>query len=295
MVSILDRLTDKQGDTTKSTTWYKNAISSIGQKITASKLMAQGKLSARPNIGLLNLFFYDPKYKVKEAVISYLRASIIRGDIKPGEILHESDMQEKFGVSRPPIREALVQLTQEGLIRTFPKKGSVVTEINKQHLKQSLFVRSNLEASNMELLLQNIEATGLLELEESNKEQYELLQNENFPALYDSMDKFHYILFGLNNLSRVWELIRREKISLDRLHALNMTLDSLTIPKLGHFERMNLMYNQHVQIVEGLREKDSIKCLSIIRSHANIDFESADNPSKVDAIDTSERSSESVR
>ena len=63
MASILDTLLDKQGDTTKSTTWYKNAISSIGQKITASKLMAQGKLSARPNIGLLNLFFYDPKYK----------------------------------------------------------------------------------------------------------------------------------------------------------------------------------------------------------------------------------------
>ena len=63
MASILDTLSNKQGDTTKSATWYKNAISSIGQKITAQKLLAQGKLSARPNIGLLNLFFYDPKYK----------------------------------------------------------------------------------------------------------------------------------------------------------------------------------------------------------------------------------------
>jgi len=63
MASILDTLVDKQGDTTKSATWYKNAISSIGQKITAQKLMAQGRLTARPNIGLLNLFFYDPKYK----------------------------------------------------------------------------------------------------------------------------------------------------------------------------------------------------------------------------------------
>lgn len=63
MASILDTLVDKQGDTTKSATWYKNAISSIGQRITAQKLLAQGKLSARPNIGLLNLFFYDPKYK----------------------------------------------------------------------------------------------------------------------------------------------------------------------------------------------------------------------------------------
>jgi len=63
MASILDTLVDKQGDTTKSATWYKNAISSIGQKVTAQKLLSQGKLSARPNIGLLNLFFYDPKYK----------------------------------------------------------------------------------------------------------------------------------------------------------------------------------------------------------------------------------------
>ena len=63
MVSILDKLANKQGDSTKSASWYKNAVQSIGQKISASKLMAQGTLTARPNLGLLNLFFYDPKYK----------------------------------------------------------------------------------------------------------------------------------------------------------------------------------------------------------------------------------------
>ena len=55
MVSILDKLANKQGDTTKSARWYKNAIQSIGQKISANKLMAQGTLTARPNLGLLNL------------------------------------------------------------------------------------------------------------------------------------------------------------------------------------------------------------------------------------------------
>jgi GntR family transcriptional regulator, rspAB operon transcriptional repressor len=225
---------------------------------------------------------YDPKYKVKEAVISYLRASIIRGDIKPGEVIHESDIQKKFGASRPPIREALVQLTQEGLIQTFPKKGSVVTEINREHLVQSLFVRSNLEASNLELLVQSIDLSGFMKLEDSNKQQFELLQSNNFPALYDLMDKFHYLLFSLNNLPRVWELIRREKISLDRLYALNMNLDSSTIQKFSHFDRMNLMYSQHVQIVEGLKSKDLRKCISVIRAHANIDFQSADIQSSRD-------------
>ena len=63
MANILDNLVKKQGDTTKSAAWYKEAISSVADRITANKLMSQGKLTARPNIGLLNLFFYDPKYK----------------------------------------------------------------------------------------------------------------------------------------------------------------------------------------------------------------------------------------
>jgi hypothetical protein len=63
MASILDTLVDKQGSTQKSASWYQKAVASISDKISANKLMSQGKLTGRPNIGLLNLFFYDPKYK----------------------------------------------------------------------------------------------------------------------------------------------------------------------------------------------------------------------------------------
>lgn len=63
MASILDTLKNKQGDTYKSASWYRNAVGSMSDKISANRLMSQGKLSGRPNVGLLNLFFYDPKYK----------------------------------------------------------------------------------------------------------------------------------------------------------------------------------------------------------------------------------------
>jgi hypothetical protein len=65
MVNILDTLSQKQGDQYKSNSWYRNAIDSISSRITASKLMSAGVLTSRPSIGLLNLFFYDPKTKVK--------------------------------------------------------------------------------------------------------------------------------------------------------------------------------------------------------------------------------------
>jgi hypothetical protein len=63
MTSILDPILIKQGDSRKSANWYRSNVLSMGSGITASKLMASGKLTGRPNVGLLNMFFYDPKFK----------------------------------------------------------------------------------------------------------------------------------------------------------------------------------------------------------------------------------------
>jgi hypothetical protein len=63
MASILDPLVDKQDGVVKSASWYQKAVRDIAGKVTANKLMADGKLTSRPNLGLLNLFFYDPKFK----------------------------------------------------------------------------------------------------------------------------------------------------------------------------------------------------------------------------------------
>ena len=62
-VSILDPLVDKAGGIRKTSAWYRNAISSIADRVSARRLMNQGKLIGRPSIGRLNMFFYDPKYK----------------------------------------------------------------------------------------------------------------------------------------------------------------------------------------------------------------------------------------
>jgi len=65
MASIFDTIKLRQGDTQKSATWYRNAISKIGSPITAGKLMRENKLINRPSAGRLNLFMYDPKTKDK--------------------------------------------------------------------------------------------------------------------------------------------------------------------------------------------------------------------------------------
>ncbi len=65
MVSILDPITKKQGDSMKSQSWYRNQIASLTDKITAGNLLRSGRLLNRPSAGRLNMFIYDPKTKDK--------------------------------------------------------------------------------------------------------------------------------------------------------------------------------------------------------------------------------------
>ena len=63
MPSILDPLVDKAAGVRKGTRWYQQAVASIADRVSARRLMSQGKLNGRPSVGRLNMFFYDPKYK----------------------------------------------------------------------------------------------------------------------------------------------------------------------------------------------------------------------------------------
>lgn len=205
----------------------------------------------------------NAKYQVKQAIVAYLRAAILSGELRPGHTLHESALTKQFGASRSPIREALVQLEQEGLVTTFPKKGSVVTTIDKTQLRQALFIRSSLEATNIELLAQNISDEQVSIMKANIERQRNALLQDDYSEMYDAMDEFHLLLCDFNELPRIWELIRREKVPLDRLHALNQP----------HSPRMSTLFNQHIEIVKALEERDSEKCSSLIRTHADIDFE----------------------
>ena len=62
MASIFDKISSQSGGVYKSANWYRNAVSSLSDTITARKLYNQGKINQRPSLGRLNLFFYDPKF-----------------------------------------------------------------------------------------------------------------------------------------------------------------------------------------------------------------------------------------
>jgi DNA-binding GntR family transcriptional regulator len=74
-----------------------------------------------------------------------LRDLILKGIFKPGERLVESEIAEKMGVSRPPLREALSALEQEGLVVNYPRRGNFVIDFSDQDIEEIYSFRLLLE------------------------------------------------------------------------------------------------------------------------------------------------------
>ena len=85
-INIFKPLRDLQDGELKSQRWYRNAVSLIADRVSAGKLMGQGKLLGRPSAGRMAMFYYDPKYKntlpYYDRVPLVLPVDTIKGDFE---------------------------------------------------------------------------------------------------------------------------------------------------------------------------------------------------------------------
>lgn len=84
---------------------------------------------------------------VREQIADQLRSDIISGDLQPGAKLNEQALADRFGVSRGPIRDVLLQLTKEGLLVTRPNVGASVKKMLGPGMQQLMIdIRRRIES-----------------------------------------------------------------------------------------------------------------------------------------------------
>lgn len=82
----------------------------------------------------------------RETILGAIRHWIVNGTLQPGEIIRDSEIAERFGVSRTPVREALLQLRYEGLVVMKPKGWTQVKPLDLSQIENHLRVVDELEA-----------------------------------------------------------------------------------------------------------------------------------------------------
>lgn len=126
---------------------------------------------------------------------------ILDGTFKVGSKLKEADLEEKFGTSRTPLREALRLLESQGLIETIPRKGSFVKKIDIQEISDISEIRITLETLAVKLAHQRMTPAGLKKLKKELDGMEEALKAQNAKDFMEQHEKYHSTLISLTSNS----------------------------------------------------------------------------------------------
>lgn len=151
---------------------------------------------------------------LREVVFRALRDAIVHGEFEPGERLLEVTLANKLGVSRTPVREAIRMLELEGLVVVVPRRGVEVAKITEKDLCDALEIRMALEELAVGLACDRITEEGREKLQEVCVLFKEAVNSKQVPAIVESDEAFHDVIFEAANNSRLVNLAQnlREQV-----------------------------------------------------------------------------------
>lgn len=160
-----------------------------------------------------------------------LRSQILSLSLKPNTVLPRPDLQAIYKVSLTPIRDALIQLMEEGLVRIYPQAGTYVAPISLVRAHQGHFLRSAIEFELVRRLAEQRDAALVDTLRAIVEQQSTMISHTAFEQFERFDRKFHWTLFSAGRMDPLWETVRRNSGDIDRLRR-------LTLPRPGKMERI---------------------------------------------------------
>lgn len=165
-----------------------------------------------------------PKENNREYAYRVLRQNIITVQLAPGRQLSEADLSERLNMSRTPVHEALMMLKNEWLVDVQPQRGSSVSIIRVDYLKEGYYMRLMLETSIIHQLAGHLSQEQLAPLERSMEEQAKVANTGDYETPgkeFVSLDNdFHQLLYHYCGYDRVWQAMHNVTTHYDRVRYL---------------------------------------------------------------------------
>jgi GntR family transcriptional regulator, vanillate catabolism transcriptional regulator len=202
-----------------------------------------------------------------------LREMILAGELPSGARIAELAIVEKLGVSRTPIRAALVRLEQEGLLQALPNGGFAVRTFSERDAADAIEVRGTVEGLAARLAAERGAPAVVLAEARACLAQIDAVLNQ--PALDDEAftryvtlnEKFHNLLSEMADSA----VIRRE---LDRVVNLPFASPSAFIVMQANSPRARDMLivaqDQHRQVLDAIESREGARAEAIMREHSRI-------------------------
>lgn len=148
-----------------------------------------------------------------ENMYNTLRRSIVEGELAAGARLRETELAERFGVSRTPVREALKKLEAEGLVVDLPGRGLTVSKPSLNEILDAYLVREVLEGLATRLAAERALETEVMRLEVILRQIREAYATDSVERLVELSTAFNDVLFQAARSPRLYKMIEAAQAS----------------------------------------------------------------------------------
>ncbi|WP_018901285.1 GntR family transcriptional regulator [Rhizobium sp. 2MFCol3.1] len=181
-----------------------------------------------------------------DAIFDRLYNDIVSLKMPPGMALQEKRIAEDFAVSRTPVREALLRLSEGGLVDIYPQSGTVVSRVPVSAIPEAVVVRKALEGTTVERATEIASAADLSRLDAIITRQRALSILGDTSGFHEEDEAFHEAIAQIAGYPGIWGILKSVKVQIDRARR-------LTLPVLG---RMENVVGEHAIIRDAIAAHD---------------------------------------
>lgn len=145
---------------------------------------------------------------LREQVYDYLREQMATGELLPGAAINMNKLSATLGVSKTPLRDALIQMEGEGLVEILPRRGIRVTTTDLQDVKYAYDAIGALEGSIIASVFERLEAKHIKRLEQINERMITEIAVDNFDSYFLDNLAFHQVYLDLSGNEMVKRFIK---------------------------------------------------------------------------------------
>jgi DNA-binding GntR family transcriptional regulator len=199
----------------------------------------------------------DRGQPIPEQVYRLLRQAIITLRLPPGATIIEKQITDQLGISRTPVRDALRQLADEGLVTVKPQSGTFVALIDRLQLEEGRIIRRALEIEAVKRAAGRVDEAAIERLTDLLALQERAGKRNNYEDFIAYDDQFHRAINELSGLPRLWRVISGAKAQLDRVRHLSAPIPGQSARVLA----------QHRAVVAALARHDPEASIRALGHH----------------------------
>lgn len=194
---------------------------------------------------------------LKEKAYQILRRKILTGEFKGGVQVVEADLITHLQIGRTPIRESILRLEQEGLVRIVPHKGIFVNEMSLKEIKDLIQLRFCLELYAIREAISYITDNDIKEMSQIIDLQEQAMQD---------CDTYKYMNLDRRFHQKIFEIIGNDRM-LRIMGNLNDQLVACGIRGLRKQERLVQVITEHREVVQALSKRDADAAFEAVKLH----------------------------